>query len=225
MLKATLDDALYLFKKHQKDFLLLSVFMSVVYYVIEIALLGGISSDISASEDSMTAESLMLPILVSTIVGFLFSALAISYVASVRRGTPSIKNSLLIGMSKIFPIVMVYLLGGLAITSGLMLFIVPGIILMVRFSLSAYYVVLSNMDAVSALKASWQKTKGYFKIILIAYVAMFVSNIALSEIESFIIELLPALKYLTHFLYMVVAEIVTIIMTIFIYRIFSYSED
>ncbi|WCN07781.1 hypothetical protein [Marinomonas mediterranea] len=225
MLKATLDDTLYLFKKHQKDFLLLAVFMSAIYYLIELVFFGGISTDVDTSQDSVNPNSLLFPILVSTVVGFLFSALTISYVASVRRGSPSIKSSLLIGMSKIFPIVMVYILGGLAIASGLMLLIVPGIILMVRLSLSAYYVVLSNLDAVSALKASWHKTKGYFTIIFFAYVAMFVASIALSSTDSFLIEQMPALKYPLHLVYMIVSELITIMMTIFIYRVFSYSED
>ncbi len=52
------------------------------------------------------------------------------------------------------------ILYGLAVLAGLILLIVPGIILALRYSLFSYFVVERNLGPIASLKASAQATKG-----------------------------------------------------------------
>jgi len=63
------------------------------------------------------------------------------------------------GLSKVIPFVIMALLAALAISFGLLLFIVPGLILIRGFMLSAYYLIDKNLEPVAALKQCFAESK------------------------------------------------------------------
>jgi len=54
------------------------------------------------------------------------------------------------------------LLYGLVVALGFLMFVIPGVIFMIRFQFYQYYAVSQGMSPVDALKASWRDTKGSF---------------------------------------------------------------
>ena len=65
------------------------------------------------------------------------------------------------GGSRYFSLLGATLLLSLAAFFGVLLFIVPGVILMLGLSLTAYFVVDQNMGPIQAMQASWAATTGH----------------------------------------------------------------
>ena len=75
-------------------------------------------------------------------------------------------------------IIGVSFVSGLAVLFGLVLFIIPGVILLVRWSI-AVPIVLSEREGVSAaLRESWHRTEGHFWPILGLFLVIYVPMLA-----------------------------------------------
>jgi len=66
------------------------------------------------------------------------------------------------GLSRLGAIIWVSILVGLATIGGFILLIIPGIIVMVKLSVSVQALVVENKRGSEALSRSWNLTKGYF---------------------------------------------------------------
>ncbi len=64
------------------------------------------------------------------------------------------------GLKRFMPMLGVVALSTLAILSGTLLLIVPGVILGIGFMFAGWFVVDKNMGAIEAMKASWNATAG-----------------------------------------------------------------
>lgn len=75
------------------------------------------------------------------------------------------------------------LLAGLGAVVGTLLLVLPGILLIARWSISTPFLVEGGMTATEALKASWQATAkswpGLFGLVLLAGIALFGALIAI----------------------------------------------
>jgi hypothetical protein len=142
---------------------------------------GGISNGIVASGaiDQGSAAQVIIQ-LVLTLVGlavgaFMASGLLKIYITAARGGQPNF-GDLFSGGSKMFSILAVQILMGLAILLGLILLVVPGIILALGLSYSTYFVADADMGPIDAMKASWAATTGSkAKLFLFGFVAFFIA--------------------------------------------------
>ena len=73
----------------------------------------------------------------------------------------------LFSLSKLFRLIGVFVLYALAITLGLILFIIPGIYLAVKLQFALYYAIDKNISVIEAFKRSYAATTGNFWRILI----------------------------------------------------------
>ncbi len=80
---------------------------------------------------------------------------------SAARGQEPVFQDLWGGASRYLPFMGMSLLAGLAITLGMVLLIVPGIILSLGLCLASFYCVDAKMSAVESLVASWRATEGH----------------------------------------------------------------
>src|SRR3989344_3811570 len=74
----------------------------------------------------------------------------------------TVKNTLQEAKNKIGPYAWVVILGKLITMAGVVLFIIPGIIFSVWFSLSCYVFIFENKKGMQALKRSKELVKGYW---------------------------------------------------------------
>jgi hypothetical protein len=75
------------------------------------------------------------------------------------------------GADRLLPTLGLNLVMGLGIFVGFVLFIVPGVILSLGWSLAPYYVVDANLGPIEALGASWEATKGWRPAISLVFLA------------------------------------------------------
>lgn len=72
---------------------------------------------------------------------------------------------------------------GFFVFVGLLLFFIPGLVLIVRLSMTVYIILDKNMPAFEAIQESWKITKGYgfkiFGVMVLGVVLFFVSLIPL----------------------------------------------
>lgn len=62
---------------------------------------------------------------------------------------------------KVFNFILSSLIRGVIVVLGLILFIIPGIIFSIKLQYADYLIVDKKLDAVDALKQSWEMTKGH----------------------------------------------------------------
>nr|WP_298927112.1 glycerophosphoryl diester phosphodiesterase membrane domain-containing protein [uncultured Erythrobacter sp.] len=92
------------------------------------------------------------------------------------------------GFSRIWPWVGVYILLIFGIFFGFVLLVVPGVILLVRWTLVLPLVIEGKMPAMDAFSESWQRTSGYgwsiFGLLVIAIVVFLVLTGIVSGVTS-----------------------------------------
>lgn len=78
---------------------------------------------------------------------------------TARGGTPTFRT-ILSGWDRFLPMLATNLLGAIAMSVGLVLLIVPGIIVGYGIAFATYFVVDANLGPIEALRESWQATRG-----------------------------------------------------------------
>ncbi|MCV6588855.1 MAG: hypothetical protein OIF57_07495 [Marinobacterium sp.] len=102
----------------------------------------------------MVANLLLMPI---------YQGATIAYLGSVIDNNPlSVGQSLAVGMARWRSLFLVYLLTGMAVFTGFMLLIIPGVFMMIRLFFADYACVIDKQGSNQALKSSWQDSSLYF---------------------------------------------------------------
>lgn len=129
-------------------------------------------------ETDSTAE-LLIPTVVSyLVVAPLMIAATIHVLQRLAEGErPHAGRSIQAGLDVFAPAFLAVLLAGLGIALGLVLLILPGIYVAVRWYFVAQAVVIDNARSTEALRASWRLTNGFwlrtFGVILLANIVAF----------------------------------------------------
>jgi hypothetical protein len=113
----------------------------------------------------LTDSNSPLQLYFPTAVAFLFRpvyqlAVLQSIDQSLKGSHPPIRSLWNMGWSKWRPMFLVSLLYSMAIFSGMMMFIVPGLYLAIKFCFAEIFVAVDDCDPVEAMKKSWQATTG-----------------------------------------------------------------
>lgn len=100
---------------------------------------------------------------VSMIFGLIGYAAVLLMTARAHGGRKAeLGEALIAGVGRMLPLIGASLLTALAVLTGTLALIVPGLILMVRLSLSACAAVADDMGPVRAVSRSWALTRGRF---------------------------------------------------------------
>ncbi|AOO81494.1 hypothetical protein [Bosea vaviloviae] len=105
------------------------------------------------------------------------------------RGQPfTIGQSLQIGLAQTIPVIGVSLLSGLAAGLGIMLFVIPGVIVMCMLSAAIPACVIEKTGVMASLRRSMALTKGYrwqvFGLLMLSFVIAFIGGFVLARIAS-----------------------------------------
>lgn len=139
-------------KKHWQRFLLISIACAIVYGVISL-IAGAILSDSPVGSFIMQ--------LISWVVSAVLSIVITRFLLNAYDGKSTAFDVLLKLESKmVVSIILFFILYGIAVTLGLMLFIVPGIILALGWYFTSYLIIDKKMELMPAFKTSWAMTKG-----------------------------------------------------------------
>ncbi len=171
---AAWNDAVALLKAH-KDMVLP---IAGVFILLPTILLGYFvpEPDIPAGLDEQHTLAIMIqfykdmaPWLILTTILAIIGNLAI-YLLVLNDEKPTVGQALSLAMGFFVPMFIANLLSGMAVIFGLILLIVPGIYLAIKFSLLGPALVAENIKSpVAALSRSWQLTKGNSLNILAFY--------------------------------------------------------
>jgi hypothetical protein len=78
---------------------------------------------------------------------------------AIRKKEVSISESIRAGLHRLLPLIGLGIMGGITTFIGLLLFIVPGLILIRAYFLASYYVIDQKLGPVEAFKKSYAETK------------------------------------------------------------------
>ncbi|MFR0675672.1 YciC family protein [Enterobacterales bacterium AW_CKDN230030176-1A_HGKHYDSX7] len=161
------------------------------------------------------------------IVGMIFypmysSALMLYLDARSRGKTPTLR-AVFNRMSQFYPkAVGQRLLGALLILVGFMLFIVPGVWLMVRLVFAQYLLVLRGYPVIESMRASVRMTRGHFFRIVFCVLAVMVP-IVLLEVGTLV--LVPDLSVAGQIVLSSVSAFLQLFSLVVLYRLFMLVEE
>ena len=161
-LSALVGDSLRVFGRHLGPFLALS---AVVVVPVHLAVSGiGLEQLTARYDSSPTVPEAVIPTAVSfLVVAPLINAICIYALHSVADGgKPRPGRSIVEGFEAFTPIFLAILLAAVGIAAGLILLIVPGVFLAVRWYFVPQAVVLERARGPAALSRSWDLTEGFW---------------------------------------------------------------
>lgn len=134
----------------------------------------GLEELTSSYRESPTTAELLVPTAVSfLVVAPLIAAATIHILRELASGSrPHPGRSLQVGLDVFAPVFLAVLLAGIGIAAGLVLLVVPGLFLAVRWLFVPQTVVIDGARGANALRASWNATSGFwwrtFAVIVLA---------------------------------------------------------
>ena len=118
--------------------------------------------------------ALLSALLYQVLSGALTRAIAGDFVGT----SFSLEDNYRFALSKLGPILVVSILAGLAVAAGFILFIIPGIWIGVRLSVSGPSLIIENKQGTSALSRSWNLVRGFWwPVFGVFFVAAVISGI------------------------------------------------
>jgi len=113
--------------------------------------------------DQQQAQTMMLTMMANVLLMPLYQGATIAYLGSVVNNQPyTVFQSLSAAAGRWPRLFLVYLLTALCVSAGLMLFILPGILIMVRLFFADYLCVTEKRGIMESITLSWNSTKDYF---------------------------------------------------------------
>lgn len=141
-------------------YLLANIIMGVPYF-ITVAL--------SANDQGGAAFIFnIITMIVAAIIGIGMTTIALAALDKKPLGV-----GLLFGnINRLGSVIVAYILFGVMVFAGMVLFVIPGIFLAVRFSMCMLFIVDKGMGPIDALKASWRATDGHFFDVFLFFLAV-----------------------------------------------------
>jgi hypothetical protein len=183
-LSALMGDSLRILFRHFGTFMALSAVVVVPVHLIVSGV--GLEQLTAGYDSSPSIEETIIPTAVSfLVVAPLIAAICIHALHSVAEGRrPRAGASLVEGFEAFTPIFLAILLAAVGIAAGLLLLIVPGVYVAVRWYFVPQTVVIEGARGPGALSRSWDLTAGFwwrtFGVLVVANLAALVPALLLS---------------------------------------------
>ncbi len=219
MLEKFLMDSWSFFKKH-----VVALSIIVLPIVVPIDVFIALYEYFLASEEYVFYEQ-VVPMAISIIAYPIYAVGVVFYLASNVSGEILATNTLWrLGVKFWFPYLVLSILVSLAIALGFVLLIVPGIILVIRYSFSEFDLLLNQSKPLNAMRNSWGATKEYVWVIFGGYVVI----TPVLYLPYLLVSLLFDESSLSYFVLETVSDIIysvlSILYTIFAFRVFEFAK-
>lgn len=116
-----------------------------------------------------------------------------AFLRAVRGGTPEINDLFVAFRGDYVQVVLASLLMGVLISIGFVLLVIPGFIAIVRLAWVPYLVTDEHLDAVGAVRESWERTRGHGWAIFGVFVLAI--PIVLIGLVLLVVGVIPALMW------------------------------
>lgn len=213
--------SLYFFRSHlpmilriQLPFLLLVNFLALF-----------VDGPIADKEAGVNQGVAALTLLNMTLLPIYTAATIMYFSAVVQDRQITAGQAIMLGMSRWWALLLVFIFSGFAIFSGLLFLIIPGLFIMMRLAFADYICVTEQKGPIQALKESWERTQDYFWMLLNGLAILFV---VISGTEMALEMLLRNAELLDgpiRALINIVFSVLNTVITIYGFRIYCMQKD
>lgn len=176
-LEGVLGEAWQMYKAHARHLLTISfvIYLITAIVVALLALIGGIFGS-------------FLGAIIEVAAGFLLQAALVKAVQDVRDGRAdlSVNETVSAATPYILPVALASILAGIAITVGLFLVIVPGLILITIWAVIIPVIVIERADPLASFGRSRDLVRGHgwhvFGTLVLAFIVLIIVNVVLDAI-------------------------------------------
>lgn len=161
MLKQSLQDSWFFFKNHA-----IALSIIILPIVVPVEIISVLYQELIAGEEFSWSDQI-IPMLISFVAYPVYSVAVIFYIVSAISGERiDTKTLWQLGIKFWLPYFILTAIITVAIIFGLVLLLVPGIILAVRYSFAEFDLLLNKSSPLDAMKSSWNLSKEYMWVIL-----------------------------------------------------------
>jgi hypothetical protein len=220
MVKKSLADTWSLFKGNVIPISLIVLPIAVPAAIIEVIIQNLFTTDSSHFQNQL------VPLLINMLVYPIYQVATIFFIAAVVSGEKiGISTLWRLGVKFWLPYTILSILFGLSAVVGFLLLIVPGVILLIRWSFASFDLVLNQSKPYEALRCSWMATKSYLGVLLKGYLTLIVilycPNVLLSQIMEFWLGKTSISFQVFDTTLNLVYEVLSVMFTIFSFYIYS----
>ena len=200
MLIQLLTDSWLFFKNH-----IVAISIIILPIVVPIDIFTALYEYSFAGEEYVFSDH-VIPVIIGFIVHPIYSVAVVFYISSIISGEYLDTKSLWgLGLKFWLPYMILTLLVALAFMAGLILLVIPGIILAVRYSFAEFDLLFNQSNPVDAMTNSWNATREYFWVlfggILIITIALYLPYYLIfslfdePSLFSFVLEVVSRIVY------------------------------
>ena len=202
-----------------------SMLAIILPIVIPAEIITGIYSYYFVTDIDSFSEQI-IPSIIALISYPIYSLGIILFIASKSAGIKmDLKALFELGLTFWKPYLIIYVLLYLAFIAGLILLIIPGIIIAVRFAFSEYHLIFDRLNPIEAMKVSWNSTKGYRWIIFWGNSIIMFFLCMPSFIFSDFLYQTSMLSVISSTIYNICISFLGVLITIFTFHVFKYSRE
>ncbi|WP_372831022.1 hypothetical protein [Pontibacterium sp.] len=155
-----------------------------------------------------------------------YTAATIMYFSSVVNDRPiTAGQAIMLGVSRWWALLLVFIFSGFAIFSGLLFLIIPGLFIMMRLAFADYICVTEQKGPVQALKESWERTQDYFWILLNGLAILFVVISGTEMALEMVLRNADSLDGPIRALINIVFSVLNTVITVYAFRIYCIQKD
>lgn len=159
-----LPDAFSLFKPSWQAFKFnLDAFVLQFLFPVGLLLLAGLLANIASRSDSVLVNVLAIITGLAVVVTglIILASIVVTELKSAAGHRLTFEKAVREGLRYVWRMIGLFLLSGLIICVGFLLFIVPGIFALQRLLLAPYFLVDQNIGVIEAMKRSFRASKKY----------------------------------------------------------------
>jgi hypothetical protein len=168
-----------------------------------------------------------LPVLLVGLLAYpIYAGGIIFFIASQISGNRlNARSCWLLGLKYWWPFLLLSLLLGVATGLGFVLFLVPGVIVLVRFSFAEFDLLLKGESPPEALRRSWNETRPYFLLILGGYLVIFAAVYVPYFGLIFVLDDLEVDLGIFRVLLDTLYAVLSVLLTIFRFRVYDFVNE
>lgn len=220
MLKKSLQDSWSFFKNH-----IVALSLIVLPIAAPVEIFNALYLYFATSEENVLSEQI-LPMAIYFMAYPVYSVAVVFYITSIISGEGGRDTRTLwrLGIKYWAQYFILTFIIGIAVTFGLMLLIVPGIILMARYAFAEFDLLLNKSKPLEAIRNSWFLAKNYMWVILGGYVFITVVLFLPSYLISSIFDETSISYWVIDTVLNMAYSVLAVMYTIFAFRVYELAE-